>query len=44
MAVYDCRVRYDFAILLLTTDCAIAEIKEKKDKAPAGGGMDEMDY
>jgi chaperonin GroEL len=32
--------------LLLTTDCAITEIKEKKDKAPAmpGGGMDDMDY
>jgi len=31
--------------LLLTTDCAIAEIKEKKEKAPAGGGgMDDYDY
>ena len=30
--------------LLLTTDCAITEIKEKKEKAPAGGGMDDMDY
>jgi len=32
--------------LLLTTDCAITEIKEKKAKAaaPAGGGMDDMDY
>ena len=31
--------------LLLTTDCAITEIKEKKSKAPAGGGgMDDMDY
>ncbi|MGI9012996.1 MAG: chaperonin GroEL [Phycisphaerales bacterium] len=30
--------------LLLTTDCAITEIKEKKDKAPAGGGMDDYDY
>ena len=31
--------------LLLTTDCAIVEIKEKKEKAPAGGGgMDDMDY
>ncbi len=29
--------------LLLTTDCAITEIKEKKAKAPAGGGGDE-DY
>ena len=28
--------------LLLTTDAVITEIKEKK--APAGGGMDEMDY
>ena len=28
--------------LLLTTDCAITEIKEKKDGAPAG--MDGMDY
>ena len=24
--------------LLLTTDCAITEIKEKKEKAPAGAG------
>jgi chaperonin GroEL len=31
--------------LLLTTDAAIVEIKEKKSKAPAGGGgMDDMDY
>ncbi len=35
--------------LLLTTDAAIVEIKEKKDKkhgagAPAGGGMDDFDY
>jgi len=32
--------------LLLTTDCAITEIKEKKAKAaaPAGGSMDDMDY
>jgi len=30
--------------LLLTTDCAITEIKDKKAKAPAGGGMDDMDY
>ena len=32
--------------LLLTTDCAITEIKEKKEKAGAshGGGMDDMDY
>ena len=31
--------------LLLTTDCAITEIKEKKDKSPAGGGgMDDFDY
>ncbi|MSR40844.1 MAG: chaperonin GroEL [Phycisphaerales bacterium] len=29
--------------LLLTTDCAITELKEKKSKAPAGGG-DDMDY
>jgi chaperonin GroEL len=29
--------------LLLTTDAVITEIKEKK-KAPAGGGMDDMDY
>ena len=29
--------------LLLTTDCAIIEIKEKKSKAPAGAGAD-MDY
>ncbi|MCH2153862.1 MAG: chaperonin GroEL, partial [Phycisphaerales bacterium] len=29
--------------LLLTTDCAITELKEKKDK-PGGGGMDDMDY
>ena len=29
--------------LLLTTDCAITELKEKKDK-PSGGGMDDMDY
>ncbi len=27
------------ASLLLTTDCIIAEIKEKKDKIPAGGGV-----
>jgi chaperonin GroEL len=31
--------------LLLTTDCAIVDMKEKKSvKAPAGGGMDDMDY
>ena len=31
--------------LLLTTDAAIVEIKEKKEKAGAGaGGMDDMDY
>ncbi len=30
--------------LLLTTDAAIVEIKEKKDKAPAGAGMDDYDY
>ncbi len=30
--------------LLLTTDCAITEIKEKKEGAPAGAGMDGMDY
>jgi chaperonin GroEL len=30
--------------LLLTTDCAITEIKEKKAKAPAGAGMDDGDY
>ena len=30
--------------LLLTTDCEITEIKEKKSSAPAGGGMDDMDY
>jgi len=32
--------------LLLTTDCAITEIKDKKEKTPAGmgGGMDDMDY
>ena len=30
--------------LLLTTDCAITEVKEKKAKAPAGGGGDDMDY
>jgi chaperonin GroEL len=32
--------------LLLTTDCAITEIKEKKAKATAGAGagMDDMDY
>ncbi len=32
--------------LLLTTDCAITEIKEKKSKTPAGAGagMDDMDY
>jgi chaperonin GroEL len=29
--------------LLLTTDCAVVEIKEKK-KAAAGAGMDDMDY
>jgi chaperonin GroEL len=34
------------AALLLTTDCAITEIKEKKAKTPAGAGagMDDMDY
>ncbi|MBX3357917.1 MAG: chaperonin GroEL [Phycisphaeraceae bacterium] len=32
------------ASLLLTTDAAIVEIKDKKAKAPAGGGMDDMDY
>jgi len=31
--------------LLLTTDAAVVEIKEKKAPAPAaGGGMDDMDY
>jgi len=31
--------------LLLTTDAAVVEIKDKKAKAPAGGGgMDDMDY
>jgi len=30
--------------LLLTTDAAIVDIKEKKSKTPAGGGMDDMDY
>jgi chaperonin GroEL len=32
--------------LLLTTDCAITEIKEKKAKATAGAGagMDDADY
>jgi len=30
--------------LLLTTDAAIVELREKKSKAPAGGGMDDMDY
>ncbi len=32
--------------LLLTTDAAIVEIKEKKSKASAGagGGMDDFDY
>ncbi|MFA7237120.1 MAG: chaperonin GroEL [Phycisphaeraceae bacterium] len=30
--------------LLLTTDAMISEIKEKKEKAPAAGGMDDMDY
>jgi chaperonin GroEL len=30
--------------LLLTTDCAITDIKEKTAKAGAGAGMDEMDY
>ena len=31
------------ASLLLTTEAAIVEIKEK-DKSPAGAGMDDMDY
>jgi len=30
--------------LLLTTDCAITEVKEKKQKAGAGAGMDDFDY
>ncbi len=30
--------------LLLTTDAAITEIKEKKKAVPAGAGMDDMDY
>jgi chaperonin GroEL len=30
--------------LLLTTDCAITELKEKKNKSGGGGGMDDMDY
>ncbi|RLS93016.1 MAG: chaperonin GroEL [Planctomycetota bacterium] len=30
--------------LLLTTDCAITEIKDKKAKAPAGGGGGDEDY
>ncbi len=29
--------------LLLTTDCAITELKETKD-TPAGAGMPEMDF
>jgi chaperonin GroEL len=32
------------AALLLTTDCAIIEIKEKKAKVPAGGAGEDMDY
>lgn len=34
------------AALLLTTDAAVVEIKEKKSKSPAAsaGGMDDMDY
>ena len=32
------------AALLLTTDCAITEIKEKKAKAAPAGGGDDMDY
>ena len=32
------------AALLLTTDCAITEIKEKKAKAVPAGGGDDMDY
>lgn len=34
------------AALLLTTDAAVVEIKEKKTKSPAAsaGGMDDMDY
>ena len=30
--------------LLLTTDSAIVELKEKKEKAGAGAGMDDFDY
>ena len=30
--------------LLLTTDCAITDMKEKTAKAGAGAGMDDMDY
>ncbi|HVZ94733.1 MAG TPA: chaperonin GroEL [Phycisphaerales bacterium] len=30
--------------LLLLTDAAIVDIKEKKSAVPAGGGMDDMDY
>jgi len=30
--------------LLLTTDAAVVELKEKKSAVPAGGGMDDMDY
>ena len=30
--------------LLLTTDCAITEIKEKNEKAAAGAGMEDMDF
>ncbi|MCL4220325.1 MAG: chaperonin GroEL [Phycisphaerales bacterium] len=30
--------------LLLTTDAAIVEIKEKKAPVPSGAGMDDMDY
>ncbi len=30
--------------LLLTTDCIITEIPEKKAAAPGGGGMDDYDY
>ena len=30
--------------LLLTTDSAIVELKDKKSKSPAGAGMDDFDY
>ena len=48
LAPKDAKTQSRFAALLLTTECLITEVPEKKEKAPAGhgdhGGMGGMDY